>query len=72
MAEKRYKGKIARMVVDKGFGFINVEGMRDDVFFHKTSLPRGQYEDLSEGDTVEFRLADTPKGARAEDVLIVG
>jgi len=60
-------GVISRLT-DKGFGFIKVEGMEKDVFFHANSLVGVEYADLREGDTVEFTIEQGAKGPNAVDV----
>jgi CspA family cold shock protein len=64
------KGTIARLMADKGFGFIRPLGERDrtkDMFFHSTGCltPFGS---LREGDLVEYDEGSNPKGPRAENV----
>ena len=54
-------GKIKTLMRDRGFGFIQVEGGSQDVFFHTSSLPDGTYDSLNEGDTVEFDLEVDPR-----------
>jgi len=60
-------GVIARLT-DKGFGFIKVEGMEKDVFFHANSLVGVEYNELREGDTVQFEIEQGPKGPSAVNV----
>ena len=49
-------GTIKKIMRQKGFGFIKPDDGSEDVFFHRGSLaPRGQIEDLNEGDTVQFQ-----------------
>ena len=60
-------GTIAR-VTDKGFGFIKVEGMPKDLFFHMTELVNVKFDDLREGDQVSFEVGDGPKGPSAMKV----
>ncbi len=49
-------GTIKKIVRDKGFGFITSDEGGDDVFFHRSKLaPKTHFEDLREGDEVEFR-----------------
>lgn len=60
-------GTIKRLT-DKGFGFISVEGMDKDLFFHKTSLVDVEFSDLREGDAVSFNVEETPKGKSATNV----
>lgn len=60
-------GNIARMVRDKGFGFIrDADGV--EWFFHRSAV-RGSFDTLMEGDGVRFDAQpNTPKGPRAENV----
>mgnify|MGYP001234792911 CR=1 FL=1 len=53
----------------KGFGFI--EGERGDIFFHHSSLEETTYENLREGQKVEYSEGQGPKGPRAESVRVV-
>lgn len=59
------QGTIKKIIADKGFGFIGTGG--DDLFFHRTAVV-GNFEDLREGDSVEFKEGQGPKGRCAEDV----
>ncbi len=52
----------------KGFGFITREEGDDDVFVHFRSIMGEGYRTLNEGQTVEFKLVEGPKGLQAEDV----
>lgn len=67
-------GIVARLIRDKGFGFVRVDGSRDgdDVFFHRSSLAQGGFDSLEEGTPVTFTLGNGPKGPRAEDVRVSG
>jgi len=60
-------GTIARLT-DKGFGFIKVEGMERDLFFHSNELKNITFAELREGDTLSFEVADSPKGKNAVNV----
>lgn len=60
------QGKIKKLVSDKGFGFI--EGERGDVFFHHSGVEGVPFEELREGEMVEFEIGQGPKGPRAEAV----
>jgi cold shock CspA family protein len=60
------KGKIKKYLSYRGYGFIEVEEGEKDIFFHSsnyqsTEIPR-------QGEEVEFRVIDTPKGKEAVDV----
>ncbi len=62
------QGTIARVVTDKGFGFIKREGEAKDLFFHSNELQGVTIEELREGDKVTFEVADSPKGPNAVKV----
>ena len=59
-------GTIARLT-DKGFGFINI-GTDKDVFFHANALVDVEYNELREGDTLQFEIEQGPKGPNAINV----
>lgn len=61
------KGKIKKMVRDRGFGFIRGEDGKE-VFFHRSGMNGSDYDNISEGDTVEYVIQEGPRGARAEHV----
>jgi cold shock CspA family protein len=42
--------------------------MDKDLFFHANELVGTTWEDLREGDTVTFEVADSPKGPNAVQV----
>ncbi len=46
---------------EKGFGFIKVDGMASDLFFHATDLVNTRIEDLRVGDTLEFEVVESDK-----------
>ena len=53
---------------EKGYGFIaREEG--DDVFVHHSAIQGEGFKTLAEGQEVEYELHETPKGARAENVV---
>ncbi len=60
-------GTIA-VLKDKGFGFIKVEDGEKDVFFHANELQNVQFNDLQEGDKVEFEVTEGQKGPQATQV----
>ncbi|PIP26155.1 MAG: cold-shock protein [Candidatus Moranbacteria bacterium CG_4_9_14_3_um_filter_40_7] len=62
------QGKIARLVADRGFGFISREGQEKDLFFHSTELQGVEFKDLREGDAVQFEVSESPKGPNATKV----
>jgi cold shock protein len=60
------EGTIKRLT-DKGFGFIDT-GTGKDMFFHLSALEGVTYEELQEGQRVQYTEGQGPKGPRAENV----
>ena len=60
-------GKIRTVRVDKGFGFVKDETGKE-YFFHRSAVYGEGLEDIPEGDSVEFEVAEGRKGSRAEIV----
>ena len=61
------RGTIAKIVLDRGFGFIRGNDGKD-VFFHRSGLVGLNFEDLEQGLTVDFEVEKGPKGLRAANV----
>ena len=61
------KGKIKRLIRERGFGFITAEDSKE-VFFHRSALAGEDFDALEEGTSVEFDLERGPKGPRAINV----
>jgi len=59
------EGTVARVVSDKGFGFIKRDGQEKDLFFHSNELVNTTFNEIREGDKVTFEVADSPKGPNA-------
>lgn len=56
------------MLPDKGFGFVQVDGVPQEYFLHKSAWGSGDlclFEQLQAGDRVEFVPMSTAKGLRA-------
>ncbi len=62
------QGTVKWFNADKGYGFISVEG-GDDVFVHFSAINSEGYKTLEEGQSVEFELAEGPKGPMAANVV---
>ncbi len=65
------EGIIKRIVADRGFGFI--AGDREDVFFHFSAVQEINFDDLQEGQVVQFEVesgegSGRGKGPRASMV----
>jgi CspA family cold shock protein len=68
-------GQIKRLVRDRGFGFIRPEGASEDIFFHSSALKSGIFDQLNEGQNVEFDKENDPrdpKRSRAINVRVQG
>ena len=68
-------GIITRMVRDRGFGFIQADGVTEDVFFHSSAVEQPTFDELSEGQKVEFDIEPDPRQpqrSRAAHVRQVG
>jgi cold shock protein len=64
-------GTIKRLVRDRGFGFI-----RDDAgqewFFHRSAVAQGEFDQLAEGQRVNFDEESSTKGPRAGNIRAEG
>ena len=62
-------GTIAKLVSDRGFGFIKPDEGEKELFFHARSVVgESVYDDLQEGDKVTFDIEEGPKGPAATNV----
>ncbi len=64
------KGTIAKLLVDKGFGFIRDDSGTEH-FFHRSAVRNIVFEMLREGQRVEFTPEDSGKGPRAGNVQLI-
>jgi CspA family cold shock protein len=67
-------GKITRIIRDRGFGFIQPEGATEEVFFHSSSVEQPTFDELNEGQQVEFDSEPDPRQpnrSRAAHVKLV-
>ncbi len=60
------QGTIKKLISEKGFGVI--AGERGEIFFHSSAVEGVRFDELQEGQTVEFQEGQGPKGPRAENV----
>lgn len=63
------KGKIKKLVRERGFGFI-IDADGKEVFFHQSGLIDVSFEALNEGQEVAYEIEQSPKGPRAVNVSI--
>lgn len=61
------KGTIKKLT-DRGFGFIARESGDKDLFFHSKELVGVEFNELKEGDQVQFEVSESPKGPNATNV----
>lgn len=55
----------------RGYGFVMREDC-NDVFVHAAAIRKAGFDDLSPGEWIEARIADSPKGKVAAEVRRVG
>lgn len=67
----RVRGTVKWFNPDKGYGFIQIEGVGDDCFVHHSSIQMEGYKTLKEGATVEFEIEEAEKGPAAINVRTV-
>ena len=65
---ERVQGAVKWFNETKGFGFIQSDG-GEDVFVHFSSISGDGFRTLTEGDRVEFDVAEGPKGKQATNVV---
>lgn len=61
------KGTIKKLT-DKGFGFISSDSEEKDIFFHFSELKDVKFEELSEGEAVNFEVAESDRGLNATNI----
>jgi len=69
MNEKQ-KGTI-KFKATRGYGFILPEGSKEGekgIFFHRTTVIDDKFDELTEGQAVEFVIEETEKGPQAVSV----
>lgn len=65
------QGTIKRINSDRGFGFIAPDGGNQDLFFHMSAVEGRMFDQLREGQRVEFEPGTDPRNpgrSRAEHV----
>ncbi len=56
-------GSITRIVRDRGFGFIKATEGTEELFFHSSSVEQSTFDELNEGEKVEFDIEPDPKNS---------
>ena len=62
------QGTVKWFNAEKGYGFIEVDGGGADVFVHFSAIQSEGYRSLSDGQRVEFEVAQGQRGPQAEQV----
>ena len=61
-------GRIRKLITERGYGFIEGEG--DDLFFHHSAIQVVAFEELREGQAVEYEVGQGRKGPCATSVQV--
>jgi len=64
-------GSIIRLIRDRGFGFIRTDNGQE-VFFHATGVPAGNFDGLQEGQAVTFDKEHDTRGRGERAVNVQG
>ncbi len=64
------KGKVERVIADKGFGFLRDEAGTER-FFHHSQVRNADWAAVKVGDQVQFDPDKGPKGDRAINVHVI-
>ncbi len=62
------KGRVKRFDEKKGYGFIESEGINQDIFVHYSDIIGEGFRTLTAGEAVEFELVQSSKGLKATNV----
>lgn len=72
MDEGPMAGKCKWFNVEKGYGFIQVDGEERDVFVHQSDIYAPGFRSLAEGEALEFRLTTDEKTGKVKAVDVTG
>ncbi len=64
-------GKVKWFNATKGFGFIQVDGRKDDVFVHISAVQRSGLTELKDGQAVTFDLQSGRDGRESATNLVL-
>ena len=62
-----FTGTVKRIMREKGFGFISATDGRE-VFFHRSEVKNVSFDELREGDRLEFDVTKGKKGPQAVEI----
>lgn len=63
-----HNGIVKRFDDQKGYGFIKLEGLSEDIFVHQTAIKMEGFRTLYAGEAVKFQIKKDQKGLKAENV----
>lgn len=63
------KGKVKMFNKEKGYGFINMEGEKRDIFFHYSQIQQEGFKTIDDGQEVEFELVEGDRGLQAHNIV---
>lgn len=64
MKEMPVQGSIAQLIAEKNYGFI-ATGNGEELYFHRNAVANGGFDDLQEGDAVQYSIVMGDKGPSA-------
>ncbi|MBF0420231.1 MAG: cold-shock protein [Magnetococcales bacterium] len=64
----REKGTVKFFNANKGFGFIERDNGKGDVFVHHSAIAMDGFKTLADGQKVEFEVSKGQKGLQADNV----
>jgi CspA family cold shock protein len=65
------QGTIKTVREDKGFGFIAPDNGTEDLFFHSSAVESPTFDELREGQRVEFEAGSDPRNPARQRALHV-
>lgn len=68
----RISGRVKWFDPAKGYGFVESNSLKDDVFVHHTEIEKEGYRSLKDGEEVTFLVSNTDQGLAAKSVLPSG
>lgn len=65
-------GIVKRFDDTKGYGFIKMEGLAEDIFVHHSAIKMEGFRTLVPGESVEFQIKKDERGLKAVNVMRPG
>jgi CspA family cold shock protein len=63
-----HTGTVKRFDDQKGYGFIKLEGLSEDIFVHQMAIKMEGFRTLYSGEVVKFQIKKDQKGLKAVNV----